>query len=127
MARGSCIQNPRRRSWPFEAPDLHSFPCLALALRALRGGSDCCVALNAANEVAVEAFLSGRIGFMDIPALIEAALNDGERTVETGADSVVPDFLRQRPRAQEAFARLARIRALDSAVREETWQRIARM
>lgn len=110
----------------FEAPDLHSFPCLALALRALHGGSDCCVALNAANEVAVEAFLAGRIGFMDIPALIEAALDGGWRSVEAGTDSGIPDFLRQRPCAQEAFARLARIRALDSAVREETRQRIAR-
>ncbi|MEZ5650636.1 MAG: 1-deoxy-D-xylulose-5-phosphate reductoisomerase [Burkholderiaceae bacterium] len=50
----------------FEAPDLLRFPCLGLALRALEtGGAGPCV-LNAANEVAVEAFLGGVIGFMQI-------------------------------------------------------------
>ena len=59
----------------FEEPDLHSFPCLELACRTIGKGSALPVALNAANEVAVEAFLSGRIGFMDIPDIIGRALD----------------------------------------------------
>jgi 1-deoxy-D-xylulose-5-phosphate reductoisomerase len=59
----------------FEAPDLQRFPCLALAFRALRAGGSAPATLNAANEVAVQAFLDGAIGFTDIPMLIAAALD----------------------------------------------------
>lgn len=54
----------------FEEPDLLSFPCLDIARQTLGKGSQFAVTLNAANEVAVEAFLAGRIGFMDIPDLV---------------------------------------------------------
>jgi 1-deoxy-D-xylulose-5-phosphate reductoisomerase len=58
----------------FEPPDLEAFPCLRLAREAaVAGGTATCV-LNAANEVAVHAFLAGRLGFMGIPAVIETAL-----------------------------------------------------
>jgi 1-deoxy-D-xylulose-5-phosphate reductoisomerase len=58
----------------FEPPDLDAFPCLRLARdAAVAGGTATCV-LNAANEVAVHAFLSGRLGFMGIPAVIESTL-----------------------------------------------------
>lgn len=61
----------------FEAPDVETFPMLALAREAgERGGTFPCV-FNAANEVAVAAFLEGRIPFLDIPALVADAL---ERT-----------------------------------------------
>lgn len=58
----------------FERPDEVRFPCLRLARQALRAGGGYPAAANAANEAAVNAFLTGRIGFCDIPALIEAAL-----------------------------------------------------
>jgi len=58
----------------FEPPDTARFPCLRLACEALRAGGDACAVLNAANEVAVAAFLGGGIGFMRIPELIEDAL-----------------------------------------------------
>jgi len=58
----------------FEAPDLSRFPALALAKAALREGAWACVALNAANEIAVEAFLAKRIGFLDIVSVVEEAL-----------------------------------------------------
>ncbi len=64
----------------FEAPDLETFPLLALAREAgERGGTYPC-AYNAANEAAVDAFLSGRIGFLDIAATVAATLAavDGE-------------------------------------------------
>ena len=56
------------RAWTFEAPDLARFPCLGLAYAALRAGGTAPALLNAANEVAVAAFLEGRIGFWDIQA-----------------------------------------------------------
>ncbi len=58
----------------FEAPDEDAFPCLALAREAAaEGGTAPCI-LNAANEVAVEAFLSGRLSFLGIPAVIATTL-----------------------------------------------------
>ncbi|HET6784315.1 MAG TPA: 1-deoxy-D-xylulose-5-phosphate reductoisomerase [Pseudoxanthomonas sp.] len=58
----------------FEAPDTDAFPCLRLAWQALEAGGSAPAVLNAANEVAVSAFLQGRIGFLAIPALVEEAL-----------------------------------------------------
>ena len=58
----------------FEPPDVQRFPCLALARAAFETGGDACARLNAANEVAVAAFLDRRIGFMDIPRVVESAL-----------------------------------------------------
>jgi 1-deoxy-D-xylulose-5-phosphate reductoisomerase len=58
----------------FRQPDLQRFPALGLAYRALESGGNSPVILNAANECAVEAFLDRRIGFRDIPVLIERAL-----------------------------------------------------
>ncbi|MCC2662264.1 MAG: 1-deoxy-D-xylulose 5-phosphate reductoisomerase [Geminicoccaceae bacterium] len=58
----------------FEAPDPARFPALRVAAEALRQGGTAPTVLNAANEIAVGAFLAGRIGFLDIAALVEAAL-----------------------------------------------------
>jgi len=58
----------------FEQPDIHRFPCLRLAFEALKQGGNAPAVLNAANEVAVAAFLDGTLGYMRIPAVIEAAL-----------------------------------------------------
>jgi 1-deoxy-D-xylulose-5-phosphate reductoisomerase len=59
----------------FEPVDVDAFPCLRLAREAaVAGGTAPCV-LNAANEIAVHAFLEGRLGFMDIPAVIEETLD----------------------------------------------------
>ena len=58
----------------FEAPDPVRFPCLRLAREAVAAGGTSCAVLNAANEVAVQAFLDGRVGFTDIPVIIEDAL-----------------------------------------------------
>ncbi|MET0348057.1 MAG: 1-deoxy-D-xylulose-5-phosphate reductoisomerase [Methyloceanibacter sp.] len=58
----------------FEAPDFQRFPALRLARDVLAAGGSAPTVLNAANEVAVEAFLGGRIGFLSIAALVEATL-----------------------------------------------------
>jgi len=59
----------------FCAPDQNMFPCLRLAYEALDAGGTAPAILNAANEVAVEAFLADQIKFMEIPALIESVLS----------------------------------------------------
>jgi 1-deoxy-D-xylulose-5-phosphate reductoisomerase len=58
----------------FEPPDFDRFPCLRLAFEAAEKGGAHCIALNAADEIAVEAFLSHRIPFMGIPRTIEQVL-----------------------------------------------------
>ncbi|MFH0919340.1 MAG: 1-deoxy-D-xylulose-5-phosphate reductoisomerase [Fibrobacterota bacterium] len=58
----------------FDRPDMGKFPCLALAYEAGRAGDTLPAVMNAANEVAVEAFLKGRILFTDIPRCIEKAM-----------------------------------------------------
>ena len=60
----------------FEKPDLNKFKCLKLALKAAEMSGSIPTVLNGANEIAVESFLEGRIGFLDIPELIE-------KTIET--------------------------------------------
>jgi 1-deoxy-D-xylulose-5-phosphate reductoisomerase len=62
------------RHLDFEEPDFERFPCLRLAFEAAEKGGTHCIALNAADEVAVEAFLEGRIPFMGIPRTIEKVL-----------------------------------------------------
>ena len=58
----------------FVAPDFERFPCLALAYQALRAGGTAPSVMNAANEIAVDAFLNRRIAFLDIPRVIEETL-----------------------------------------------------
>ncbi len=58
----------------FEPPDPDAFPCLRLAYAALDAGGTAPAILNAANEIAVSAFLQGQVGFLSIPALVEDAL-----------------------------------------------------
>jgi len=61
-------------SLQFERPDLDRFPCLRLAYHALEAGGNAPVVLNAANEVAVESFLSGRLPFVRIAGLVEEVM-----------------------------------------------------
>lgn len=74
----------------FYMPDLQRFPCLQLALGALRAGQQACITLNAANEIAVAAFLDGKVAFRAIAEIIESALN---KSSSTAADSLVPGTL----------------------------------
>ncbi|GAA5501569.1 1-deoxy-D-xylulose 5-phosphate reductoisomerase [Deinococcus xinjiangensis] len=94
---------PMRGSWDFREPDMRRFPCLALAYRAGEAGGLLPVALNAADEIAVYAFLQGQIGFTAIPKLLERVLD------ETPSGTLSWDGLAQtdawaRARAQEIAA-----------------------
>lgn len=59
----------------FAEPDYHRFPCLKIALDGLKYGGNACAIINAANEAAVEKYLTNQHGFYDIPALINRALD----------------------------------------------------
>jgi 1-deoxy-D-xylulose-5-phosphate reductoisomerase len=94
-------------SLSFEKPDYERFPCLALAMQALSAGGIASAALNAANEVAVEAFLERRIGFTDIAQTVAAVLDavpnqrpDELATVleaDAAARRAAIDFIARRP------------------------------
>src|SRR5581483_6862036 len=64
------------RRLDFASPDLEKFPCLRLAYEAADAGSAKTIALNAADEIAVAAFLEGKISFTDIARTIQATLNE---------------------------------------------------
>jgi 1-deoxy-D-xylulose-5-phosphate reductoisomerase len=82
----------------FAAPDRERFPCLDLAYRALEHGGAWPIVLNAANELAVEAFLDRRIGFCQIPSAIARALDAADQHL--GAPASLADV-----RAADAWAR----------------------
>jgi 1-deoxy-D-xylulose-5-phosphate reductoisomerase len=94
-------------SLTFEAPDLEAFPCLALARdAATAGGTGPCV-LNAANEIAVHAFLAERLSFPDIPRVIEGTLEATAPQPLRAFDDLYDADAEARGRASELAARLA--------------------
>lgn len=89
----------------FEAPDLGRFPCLALALQAARHGGEASAVLNAANEVAVGAFLDGRLTFPHIATVIEHCLADaGRRAPDSIASVLALDEATRRRAAEQVLA-----------------------
>jgi 1-deoxy-D-xylulose-5-phosphate reductoisomerase len=87
----------------FERPDVERFPCLGLAYRALAEGGTAPAVLSAANEVAVAAFVAGRIRFGDIPRLIASAMDRVPRE-ELTLDAVRAADRAARAAAEEALA-----------------------
>ncbi len=94
------------RHLDFSPPDLEKFPCLQLAYEAAQAGGAKPIALNAADEVAVAAFLDRRISFLDIPRVIAAVLSETE--------SVKPESIKE-------------VLALDAAARRLAQERVAHM
>ncbi len=85
----------------FEAPQMEKFPCLGLAFKALEMGGTATTVLNAANEVAVEAFLQGKIPYLKISEIISEVLNElGGQEMESLDDVLRADAL-ARLKAQE--------------------------
>jgi 1-deoxy-D-xylulose-5-phosphate reductoisomerase len=80
----------------FEAPDLAAFPLLGLAREAGEAGGTAPCAYNAANEAGVEAFLAGRIGFLDIAELVEGALGGSDWPAARDLDDLVAADARAR-------------------------------
>ncbi len=92
----------------FEPPDLDAFPCLRLAFQALAAGGTAPATLNAANEVAVSAFLQRRIGFLAIPALVEDTLAALPPTPASSLAALREADVQARRRAEQAIGRAAR-------------------
>ena len=118
---------PDRVAWPaprldlgaigrltFEAPDMQRFPALDLARQALREGGSAPGILNAANEVAVEAFLDRRIGYLDIAAIVSESLNKAGS--EHLGDGMADNILEQTQQIDRTGRRLAGL-ALDARSR----------
>jgi 1-deoxy-D-xylulose-5-phosphate reductoisomerase len=95
----------------FQAAAPDRFPCLGLALDCLRSGGLAPTILNAANEIAVEAFLGKRIRFLDIPRVVEATLEEGTRESRNEApddlDGVLNIDARARRMAGQYCSRLS--------------------
>jgi 1-deoxy-D-xylulose-5-phosphate reductoisomerase len=97
----------RVKQLSFEEPDTNRFPCLALAERCLRLGGSAPTILNAANEIAVQAFLNRRIGFLDIAAVIEETLLSNHNA-QPGQASDLRDVLEIDARARHTADALCR-------------------
>ncbi len=88
----------------FERPDVETFPCLGYAYQALEAGGTMPAVMNAANEVAVQAFLDGAVGFMDIPRLIRAAMDRHRPKPVTSLEMALAADAWARQAAHEAAA-----------------------
>jgi 1-deoxy-D-xylulose-5-phosphate reductoisomerase len=93
----------------FQQPDFARFPCLRLAYEAAAASQNHCIALNAADEIAVEAFLAGKLPFLGIPRTIEQVL----ALTASGSPASIPEVLSAdaaaRRSAQEIVTRLRTI------------------
>ena len=87
----------------FAEPDMEAFPCLPLAIRTAKRGGTACAALNGANEAAVMLFLEDKIGFLDIPHLVEQAVSCAQQKQEYTLEDVL---------------------AADRAAREAVWRAV---
>ncbi len=92
----------------FESPDPDRFPALRIAREALRAGGAAPLICNAANEVAVQAFLDGSIGFLDILGVVEETLAGAAGAVAVDLDSVLAWDAEARRRAWSRIAKVAR-------------------
>ena len=88
----------------FDTPDVERFPCLRLGFEAARAGGSAPVALNAANEIAVEAFLHRRLRFTHIARVVEATVSDIPAGGVDSLDAVLEIDARARARAVELVA-----------------------
>ncbi|WP_457807528.1 1-deoxy-D-xylulose-5-phosphate reductoisomerase [Kushneria sp. EE4] len=91
----------------FQTPDLECFPCLRLAREAMMTGGTAPAVLNAANEIAVDAFLAGTIGFNDIPVVVETVMGRIERCSADELDVILSHDRQARDEAQNVINELA--------------------
>ena len=89
------------RSLTFEPPDSKKFPCLRLAVEAIKAGGTYPAALCAADEAAVELFLAERIKFTDIPSIIEKTLEQHKNVVHPNLNTIISTGIKSREKALE--------------------------
>ena len=90
----------------FEKPDFKKFPSLGLAFTALKAGESMPAVMNAANEIAVSAFLSKQIGFTQIPELVEKVMNNHDARNLNSIDDVIECDKFGRAKAKEILGEL---------------------
>ena len=100
------VQELRRLD--FTPPDFEKFPCLRLAYEAVEAGGAKTIALNAADEVAVAAFLEGSIGFLDIPSTISAVVGETSAHVPESIEQVLRADADARQRARRHVLSVSR-------------------
>ena len=88
----------------FHKPDFARFPCLSLAFDALRAGGTAPTLLNAANEVAVQAFLDRRIGFRDIDRVVRRVMDDNPHGAASSIEAVMAQDAQARAAAERIVA-----------------------
>jgi len=96
----------------FEVPDVATFRCLPLAYEAGRQGGTATACLSAANEVAVEAFLNGRVGWVDIPSVIEGVIERFQASEPRDIDDVLEADAEARALAGQVLAQREGLRRL---------------
>jgi 1-deoxy-D-xylulose-5-phosphate reductoisomerase len=99
------------RHLDFCPPDMSKFPCLRLAYEAAEAGGAKTVALNAADEVAVAAFLAGSIAFDEIPRIIESAVSASNSGKLSSIEEVLQADAEARRYSKERVARASAERA----------------
>ncbi|MBV8666189.1 MAG: 1-deoxy-D-xylulose-5-phosphate reductoisomerase [Burkholderiaceae bacterium] len=99
-----AVDLPKIGQLQFEKPDFNRFPCLNLAYEALRAGGSAPAILNAANEVAVQAFLDGQIGFRMIDRLIAEVINKLPHGTMSDIDAVLEQDCAARAAARALIA-----------------------
>ena len=95
-------------SMTFEKPDHETFRCLALAYEAIARGGSCPAVMNAANEAAVAAFLSERIGFTDIPRIVESCMDADPCEAADSIDAILEKERLTRERAERIIEEAGR-------------------
>ncbi len=95
------LKLPQYSDLTFEAPDMNRFPLLQFAFDAIAAGGNMPCILNAANEVAVAAFLNRKIGFMDIPRLVKKVMNTTPCISGVTLEDLVSTNTEARSRAEE--------------------------
>jgi 1-deoxy-D-xylulose-5-phosphate reductoisomerase len=96
------------RQLDFRAPDMDKFPCLRLAYEAVEAGGAKTIALNAADEVTVAAFLDGALGFDDIPSTIEAVVRETPAEKPESIEQVLEMDADARRRARHKLGEVGR-------------------
>lgn len=95
----------------FVAPDLDKFPCLRLAYEAAEAGGAKSIALNAADEIAVAAFLTGEIGFSDIPSTVKSVMNETRDSHPESIEKVLACDMEARHVARDIVSSRRRVAA----------------
>ncbi len=112
MAPTERLDLARLGTLTFEAPDESRFPALRIAKEALNAGGNASTVLNAANEIAVEAFIARRIGFTQIADVVEAALAAAVSEIGSNPAGTLDEVLEVDRAARKLALRLCEVRAV---------------